>query len=246
MTPCSAIDSNAAADCRDADTVPEDRCRCAELRKRSPDRPSRGRAGVGHGDPSCPSTRSVILACEMIDDEVRLALERTGSTPRSSGSRPAFTRTGGAQGATPGVLIDRWTRPPHRSAATVASVDPGTGPADDRARAGDRRGRSMTCSSPSGYCGNGLQGPDLPTARLVFPRVDDCISLFLNHGCSREEIERDAHAFYLTRGWLCHDNPLLRSYDEWRGALRSREGRPSAQGEHGGLPAHHPDRHGRL
>ncbi|HZK48249.1 MAG TPA: DUF1638 domain-containing protein, partial [Thermoleophilia bacterium] len=39
--------------------------------------------------------------------------------------------------------------------------------------------------------------------------------LFLNKGCTREEIVRDAHAFYLTKGWLCHDNPVRDSLLEW-------------------------------
>jgi hypothetical protein len=66
-----------------------------------------------------------------------------------------------------------------------------------------------------GYCGNGLQGLVSRYHRLVFPRVDDCISLFLNHGCAREEIVRDAHAFYVTKGWLCHDNPVQESLEVW-------------------------------
>ena len=50
---------------------------------------------------------------------------------------------------------------------------------------------------------------------LVFPRVDDCVSLFLNCGCSREEIVRDGRSFYLTKGWLCHDNPFDKDFDIW-------------------------------
>jgi hypothetical protein len=50
---------------------------------------------------------------------------------------------------------------------------------------------------------------------MVFPRVDDCISLFLNCGCAREKIHRDARAFYLTRGWLCHNNPMTDSYNKY-------------------------------
>ncbi|GAB4242338.1 MAG: DUF1638 domain-containing protein [Thermoleophilia bacterium] len=71
-----------------------------------------------------------------------------------------------------------------------------------------------------GYCGNGLEGLVSRHAQLVFPRVDDCISLFLNHGCVREDIERDARAFYLTGGWLSHDNPVHKSHE----CLRARFG----------------------
>lgn len=154
----------------------------------------------------------------MIDDEVRLVLERladqAGCFPLvwiESGlhDRPEKLRDhiqslldlldAAALAGTPAVL---------------PSVEPGRGPGSER---------STEVVVPPvhdvllalGYCGNGLQGLVSRTARLVFPRVDDCISLFLNHGCSRSEIERDAHAFYLTKGWLAHNNALLDSHDEW-------------------------------
>jgi hypothetical protein len=68
----------------------------------------------------------------------------------------------------------------------------------------------------TGFCGKGLEGLVSRAARMVFPRVDDCISLLLNCGCTREEIQRDAHAFYFTRGWLCHKNPMLDSCEKYK------------------------------
>jgi len=49
-----------------------------------------------------------------------------------------------------------------------------------------------------GCCGTGIRGLTAQRFSLVFPRVDDCISLLLNHGCLREEMNRDARAYYLT------------------------------------------------
>lgn len=209
-----------------------------------------------------PAPGSVILACEMIEDEVLVALERVAG-PRAQDSR------GGLRRHTPADL-DRARRlaaesPPivwiesglherperlrdhiqklvdlldEASAsgrpAQLPSVRPGSGPADQRSEmvAVPSRARDVPGSPGApgaqteiggshdillalGYCGNGLQGLVSARHRLVFPRVDDCISLFLNHGGSREEIVRDAHAFYVTKGWLCHDNPVQESLDAW-------------------------------
>jgi hypothetical protein len=156
----------------------------------------------------------------MIDDEVLLASGRVqppGSPPPlvwiESGLHevPAKLRDG-IQGLLD--LIDRANAT--GNAIYLPSVDPGCGPAESR--------RQLVLVEPPvthillalGYCGNGLQGLSARTASLVFPRVDDCISLFLNRGCTREQIERDARAFYLTKGWLCHDNPVKQSFEKWQ------------------------------
>lgn len=154
----------------------------------------------------------------MIDDEVLLTLERMA---QEAGSFPLVWIESGLHDR-PEKLRDHiqslldlldaaaLTGEP----VALPSVKPGRGPGADR---------STQVTVPPvddvllalGYCGNGLQGLVSRTARLVFPRVDDCISLFLNHGCSRSEIVRDAHAFYLTKGWLAHNNALLDSHTEW-------------------------------
>jgi hypothetical protein len=167
-----------------------------------------------------PAAQPVILACEMIEDEVLLAAERAygpQATPPlvwiESGLHevPESLRNG-IQGLVD--LVDLANK--ERRPVALPSVRPGRGPAADR--------RTEVVVEPPvthvllalGYCGNGLQGLESATAALVFPRVDDCISLFLNGGCTREEIDRDAHAFYLTKGWLCHDNPVKESFEKWR------------------------------
>lgn len=165
-----------------------------------------------------PSSASVILACEMIDDEVKLVLERMA---RQAGSFPLVWIESGLHDRPEKLrdhiqsLLDLLDAAALAGApAVLPSVRPGRGP-------GIERSTEVTVSPVDdvllalGYCGNGLQGLVSHTARLVFPRVDDCISLFLNHGCSRADIKRDAHAFYLTKGWLAHNNALLDSHHEW-------------------------------
>jgi len=99
-------------------------------------------------------------------------------------------------------------------AITLKGVRPGEGPVGEC--------RELVVVPPVdrvllafGYCGNGLQGLVAKHVTLVFPRVDACISLFLNGGCTREEIVRDGRSFYLTKGWLCHDNPFDKDVDRW-------------------------------
>ncbi len=54
-----------------------------------------------------------------------------------------------------------------------------------------------------GMCGNGTVGLKARSARLVIPRCDDCIALFLG---SRHEYARQREialgTFFLTRGWI--------------------------------------------
>jgi hypothetical protein len=171
------------------------------------------RCGV---DVDGPSDRAVILACEMIDDEVRLALTRTRAPaplvwiPAGLHEEPTKLRDALQE------LIDALDEAAEQgTVAVLPSVRPGKGPAELRLEWVEV-GPSDDILLALGYCGNGLNGLTSRSHRVAFPRVDDCISLFLNHGCTREEIVRDARAFYLTRGWLCHDNPLLRDHAVWQ------------------------------
>lgn len=190
-----------------------------------------------------PGPDAVILACEMIEDEVASALESAVARDAcdASAATPLVWIESGLHERPERLrnhiqlLIDRLDEAANTGApAELPSVRPGAGPAATRGETvivppcegerGTENGRDILLAL--GYCGNGLQGLVSRHHRLVFPRVDDCISLFLNHGCTRDEIVRDAHAFYLTKGWLCHDNPVQESLDTWTerfGAEKARE-----------------------
>jgi hypothetical protein len=61
-----------------------------------------------------------------------------------------------------------------------------------------------------GLCSNGVAGLRSQSARLVIPRMDDCIGVFLG---SRAEYQRQFRqnpgTYYLTKGWIeCGDTPL--------------------------------------
>ena len=49
----------------------------------------------------------------------------------------------------------------------------------------------------------------------MFPRVDDCVAMFLNDGCAREQIPRDTRSYYLTQGWFRHNSSVTQAFEEW-------------------------------
>jgi len=162
-------------------------------------------------------TRSVILACEMIEDEVRLALGALPSAERppvvwvESGlhDRPEKLRAalkGLIEALDEGARCDR--------PAVLPSVRPGKGPAAAR-RVEVTVGPVDEAMLALGFCGNALQGLSAEHLTLVFPRVDDCISLLLNRGCVREEIPRNPRHYYLTRGWFSHESSLKEAFHDW-------------------------------
>lgn len=160
---------------------------------------------------------TVILACEMIEDEVRLALEALAPAERppvvwvESGLHERPERLGAALRALL-ELLDEGART--NTPVKVPSVRPGVGPAAGR--------REEVVVPPAkevrlalGFCGNALNGLSAKHMSLAFPRVDDCISLLLNCGCAREEVPRNPRHYYLTRGWFSHESSLKQAFGEW-------------------------------
>lgn len=159
----------------------------------------------------------VIVACEMIEDEVRKALQVLSPAERPSVvwvESGLHDRPERLKKALEGIIraLDRGAE--EETAVDVPSVRPGPGSAEGR--------REVVAVPPVdtvllafGFCGNALSGLSARNLTLVFPRVDDCISLLLNHGCSREEIPRNPHHYYLTRGWFGHESSLKEAFQSW-------------------------------
>jgi hypothetical protein len=160
---------------------------------------------------------AVILACEMIEDEVRLALgvlppeERPPLVWVESGLHDRPERL---QAALKDLIekLDEGART--GSVVSVSSVRPGRGPAAER-REEVRIGPVREVLLALGFCGNALNGLSAQHMSLVFPRVDDCVSLLLNRGCVREEVPRNPRHYYLTRGWFSHGSSLQEAFDDW-------------------------------
>jgi hypothetical protein len=159
----------------------------------------------------------VILACEMIEDEVRLALDALEPRERppvvwvESGLHERPERLRAALQKLLKVL-DKGARTD--CAVSVPSVRPGRGPAAGRQEE-VLVGPVEEVLLALGFCGNALNGLSSRHLRLVFPRVDDCISLLLSRGCAREEVARNPRHYYLTRGWFSHESTLGEAFGEW-------------------------------
>ncbi len=75
-----------------------------------------------------------------------------------------------------------------------------------------------------GLCSNSVIGLSSKTCRLVIPKVDDCISLFL--GSNEERLQRlfkDPGTFYLTKGWIKAGKEELTILEERYGGKRAIE-----------------------
>ena len=61
-----------------------------------------------------------------------------------------------------------------------------------------------------GMCSKGMLGLKSRRFRLVLPKVDDCIALFLGSRAEyRNQCRKAPGTFYLTKGWIeCGDDPL--------------------------------------
>lgn len=64
-----------------------------------------------------------------------------------------------------------------------------------------------------GYCGKGIEGLVSAQARLVVPKVEDCISLLLGGNQKRRALSRETPAFYLTDGWLRYEKNIYWEYE---------------------------------
>src|SRR3989304_136150 len=69
-----------------------------------------------------------------------------------------------------------------------------------------------------GLCSNGVAGLISKKHKIIIPKVDDCISLFLG---SREryleEFKKDPATYYLCKGWIEHGGDPYRGYLIWTG-----------------------------
>ncbi len=64
-----------------------------------------------------------------------------------------------------------------------------------------------------GLCGTGVAGLHSSRARLVVPRVDDCISLLLgSFERYREEFEREPGTYWFSQGWIDHSLDPYKEY----------------------------------
>lgn len=64
-----------------------------------------------------------------------------------------------------------------------------------------------------GYCGNSILGIKSAKARIVLPKVDDCIPLLLGSCEIRNNLSKEMGTYFLTKGWLDNESNLLCEYE---------------------------------
>lgn len=114
--------------------------------------------------------KTVVIACKTIEDELKYALEHTGTDD------PVIWLESGLHNV-PQKL---------KESVNDALLDSGA----------DRALLAM------GFCGNALLGLETPVAEVIFPRVDDCISLLLGSVKRRLAVSDEYAAYFFSEGWL--------------------------------------------
>ncbi len=76
----------------------------------------------------------------------------------------------------------------------------------------DRAGNVDNILLLFGSCGNSLYGLRSEEARIIFPRVDDCISLFLGGNVQKKDLDSKGHSYYLTKGYLENEANIWTDY----------------------------------
>ncbi|SMC33506.1 DUF1638 domain-containing protein [Sporomusa malonica] len=66
-----------------------------------------------------------------------------------------------------------------------------------------------------GCCGNGLVGLQASHAKIVIPRIDDCISLLLGSSAARRAVPNEVSTYFVTKGWLDPEGNIMWSYRPW-------------------------------
>jgi hypothetical protein len=66
-----------------------------------------------------------------------------------------------------------------------------------------------------GCCGKGLVGIKSTKAKLVIPRIDDCITLLLGSTENRRSIPNEISTYFITKGWLDPEGNVMWSYQSW-------------------------------
>jgi hypothetical protein len=68
-----------------------------------------------------------------------------------------------------------------------------------------------------GLCSKATLGLGSPEARLVIPRVHDCIGIFMgSHKKYREQMDAEPGTYYLTKGWIEHGGDPWKVYQQWQ------------------------------
>ncbi len=64
-----------------------------------------------------------------------------------------------------------------------------------------------------GFCGNSLIGLQSRNFHIIFPKVDDCITMLLGSREARDRLAQNGGIYFLTKGWLEGEANIWREYE---------------------------------
>ncbi len=65
-----------------------------------------------------------------------------------------------------------------------------------------------------GNCGNALEHLRKGPYELIFPKADDCISMFFGSNAARNAYGREHRAVYMTQGWMDGESNIITEYQQ--------------------------------
>lgn len=130
--------------------------------------------------------RSVILACQILEDEIKKALNESNSS-------------------IPVIWIDSslHMHPDKLNKKLQEEID-----------LLDSQGGIENILFSFGYCGNAILGLKSLKSHLIIPQVNDCIELLLHANPNKNAI-RTGGCYFLTRGWLKSEGSIANEYDHY-------------------------------
>lgn len=173
---------------------------------------------------------TVVIACEMIEDEVRKAMENTGA------DYPVIWVERGYHNDPDGLrkemeILVRFAET-HRIMEDIRTEElAAEDPYAHIPEARKTRKQKRTAPTPLepgdeingdleniiivfGLCGKGVDGIGSSSARIIIPMFDDCVNMMLCPEKREKRAYMKAGVTYLTNGWTEDSSALLYIYDE--------------------------------
>lgn len=172
---------------------------------------------------------TVVIACEMIEDEVRAAMESTGAdypviwVERGYHNEPddlreelkVLVRYAETSIITGDIRTKELTDNPYASIPESMKTRKQKRTATTNLSPGDEINQNLeNIIIVFGLCGKGAAGIGSSSSRVIIPRFDDCVNMMLCPEKREKRAYMKAGITYLTRGWTEDKGSLLSIYNE--------------------------------
>ena len=172
---------------------------------------------------------TVVIACEMIEDEVRAAMESTGAdypviwVERGYHNEPddlreelkVLVRYAETSIITGDIRTKELTDNPYASIHESMKTRKQKRTATTNLSPGDEINQDLeNIIIVFGLCGKGAAGIGSSSSRVIIPRFDDCVNMMLCPEKREKRAYMKAGITYLTRGWTEDKGSLLSIYNE--------------------------------